>query len=137
MKLAIGIATIGRAVVLKEVLAELHRQTRAPDRVIICHTKPADVEGCDGIWPGTEYLTSTPGLPKQRNVILDAAADCDVVLFLDDDFLPQPGYLTALEAAFLADARLVVATGQVIADGAKGPGLKVEEGAARPQPPRG
>ncbi len=130
MRIAIGIATIGRAVVLRDVLAELHTQTRAPDRVIICHTKPADVEGCDGIWPGAEYLTSTPGLPKQRNVILDAAADCDVVLFLDDDFLPQPGYLAALEAAFAADARLVVATGQVIADGAKGPGLQVAEGRA-------
>ena len=71
MRIAIGIATIGRAVVLREVLHELHRQTRAPDRVVICHTRPADVEGCAEAWPGAEYLLSTPGLPKQRNVILD------------------------------------------------------------------
>ena len=128
MRIAIGIATIGRAEVLREVLAELHRQGRAPDRVLVCHTKPADVAGCDGIWPGAEFLTSTPGLPKQRNLILDAAADCDVVLFLDDDFLPQPDYLAVLEANFAADAALVVATGEVIADGAKGPGLGVAEG---------
>ncbi len=128
MRIAIGIATIGRAVVLREVLAELHRQTRAPDRVLVCHTRPADVEGCEGIWPGAEFLTSTPGLPRQRNVILDAAADCDVMLFLDDDFLPQPDYLAVLEACFAADAHLVVATGEVIADGAKGPGLEVAAG---------
>lgn len=130
MRIGIGIATVGRAVVLKEVLAELHRQVRAPDRVIICHTRPADVEGSAGIWPGAEFLTSTPGLPRQRNVILDAAADCDVVLFLDDDFLPAPDYLAVLEAAFAAQPALVVMTGEVIADGAKGPGLTVEEGRA-------
>ena len=130
MRIAIGIATIGRAAVLAEVLRELHNQARKPDHVVICHTKPEDVTGCDGVWPGAEFLLSTPGLPKQRNVILDAAADCDVVLFLDDDFLPQPGYLAALEAAFVADPALVVATGEVIADGAKGPGLTVPEGRA-------
>lgn len=128
MRIAIGIATIGRAAVLREVLCELQRQDRAPDRVIICHTRPADVEGCEHAWPGAEFLLSTPGLPKQRNVILDAATDCDAVLFLDDDFLPQPGYLAALEAAFLADPALVVATGWVIADGARGPGISVAEG---------
>jgi glycosyltransferase involved in cell wall biosynthesis len=128
MRIAIGIATIGRAVVLREVLGELHRQQRPPDRVIICHTKPADVAECEAVWPGSEFLLSPPGLPLQRNAILAAAADCDVVLFLDDDFLPQPGYLAALEAAFAADPALVVATGAVIADGAKGPGLTVAEG---------
>ena len=128
MKLAIGIATIGRAAVLREVLAELHRQSRAPDRVLICHTSAADVVGCELAWPGADFLISAPGLPEQRNKILDAAADCDVVLFLDDDFLPQPDYLAVLEACFTADPAMVVATGQVIADGAKGPGLGVDEG---------
>jgi GT2 family glycosyltransferase len=141
MRIAIGIATIGRAGVLSEVLAELHRQTRRPDRVIICHTRAEDVAGCEGLWPGAEFLLSPAGLPRQRNAILDAAGDCDLVLFLDDDFLPQPDYLAVLEAAFAADPALVVATGEVIADGAKGPGLSVEEGrrllgedGARPDP---
>ena len=128
MRLAIGIATIGRADVLREVLADMRLQTRAPDRVIICHTRPADVEGCEGAWPGAEFLVSAPGLPKQRNIIIEAAADCDLLLFIDDDFLLRSDYLSQMEAAFAADPTMVVATGWVIADGVKGPGISVEEG---------
>ena len=43
MRLAIGIATRGRAAILAEVLAELRRQTRAPDRIIVCHVTPGDI----------------------------------------------------------------------------------------------
>ena len=37
MRIAIGIATRGRATILAETLAELGRQSRAPDRVIVVH----------------------------------------------------------------------------------------------------
>jgi GT2 family glycosyltransferase len=130
MRIAIGIATRGRAAILGEVLAELARQTRAPDRIIICHVGPEDVTGLAARFPAVEFLASAAGLPKQRNAILDAAADCDVVLFLDDDFLPQPGYLAVTEQVFARQADCVVTTGTVIADGAKGPGIGVEEGRA-------
>jgi GT2 family glycosyltransferase len=132
MRIAIGVATRGRAAVLAETLAEIGRQRRAPDRVIVCHVAPEDVEGVAASAPGTEFLVAAAaGLPRQRNAILDAAAaDCDVVLFLDDDFLPAPDYLAVMEAVLAARPDAVVTDGTVIADGAQGPGLTVAEGRA-------
>ena len=127
MRIAIGIATRGRAAILAEVLAELGHQTRAPDRIIVCHVTPDDVAPPH---QGVEYLVSPAGLPRQRNVILDAAGDCDVVLFLDDDFLPAPDYLAVTEAILAARPDCVVTTGHVLADGANAPGLSVAEGRA-------
>ncbi len=128
LRIAIGIATRHRAAILAEVLAELKHQTRAPERIIICHVGPEDVAGIDQ--PGVEFLTAPAGLPIQRNRIIEAAADCDLLLFIDDDFLLAPPYLAVLEASFLAQPDMVVATGTVIADGAKGPGISVAEGRA-------
>jgi GT2 family glycosyltransferase len=130
MRIAIGIATRGRAAVLGEVLAELGRQSRAPDRVLVCHVGPEDVADLPARFPAMEFLRAQAGLPRQRNAILDAATDADAVLFLDDDFLPQPDYLAVLERVLQAQPGCVVATGTVIADGAKGPGIGVAEGRA-------
>ena len=111
---------------LAETLAELGRQTRAPDRLVVCGAAAEDVAGID---PELAMLAPR-GLALQRNAVLGRLGDCDVVVFLDDDFLPAPGFLAALEAAFLADPGLVAATGHVVADGIKGPGLSPAEGRA-------
>ena len=129
-RIAIGIATRGRAPVLLEVLNDLRRQTRAPDRIVVCHVTPDDVTGIAEAHPDVTLLTAPAGLPRQRNAILDAVEDCDLLLFLDDDFLPAPEYLAVTEAVFAARQDMVVATGEVIADGAKGPGIAVEDGRA-------
>lgn len=128
MRIALGIATRGRAEVLREVLAELGLQTRRPDRLIVCHVTPEDVADLPARFPEKEFITSPAGLPRQRNAILDAIPDCDAVLFLDDDFLPEPEYLAVTEAVLAARPDCVVTTGTVLFDGAKGPGLTVEEG---------
>jgi GT2 family glycosyltransferase len=130
MRLAIGIATRGRAAILGEVLGDLARQTRTPDRIIVCHVGPEDIAGLPARFPAVEFIAAPAGLPRQRNAILDAAAGCDAVLFLDDDFLCAPGYVAATEQAFRAHPDCVVTTGTVLADGAKGPGIAVAEGRA-------
>ena len=130
MRIAIGIATRGRAPILGEVLAELARQTRTPDRVLVCHVTPEDVADLPARFPQVQFLTAPAGLPRQRNAILDAVTDCDAVLFLDDDFLPDPDYLAVTEQVLAAHPDCVVTTGTVIADGAKGPGIAVAEGRA-------
>lgn len=128
LRIAVGIATRGRAAVLAEMLTELGGQRRPPDRVIVCHVAPDDVAGVRTA--GVEFLTAPAGLPQQRNAILDAALDCDVVLFLDDDFLAAADYVAVTEAVFAARPDTVVTDGTVIADGAKGPGLTMAEGRA-------
>ena len=130
MRIAVGIATRGRAAILAETLTELDRQSRAPDRIVVCHVTDADAAGIAARFPGVELLVGAPGLPAQRNRILDALGDCDAVLFLDDDFLAAPGWLAVLEAVLAARPDCVVATGRVIADGAKGPGLTPDEARA-------
>jgi GT2 family glycosyltransferase len=129
MHITIGIATRGRAAILAGLLRDLARQTRKPDRILVCHVSADDIVGCEAI-PGVEFMTAPAGLPKQRNHILDAARDSDVVLFLDDDFLCNAAFLAVLESCFERHPEMVVATGTVIADGANAPGYGLAEGAA-------
>jgi GT2 family glycosyltransferase len=89
------------------------------------------VAGLAARFPDAEFLAQNPGgLPRQRNRILDAAQDCDALLYIDDDFLCAPEWLAVLEAVMTAQPHCAVATGTVIADGAKGPGITVEAGRA-------
>jgi glycosyltransferase involved in cell wall biosynthesis len=127
MRLAIGIATRARPDMVAEALREIAHQTRPPDRVLICGTGPEDVGGLAPV-PNGEILFAPSGLPRQRNAILDRIGDCDVVLFLDDDFLMAPDYVAATVAALQADPEVVVTTGFVIADGTRGPGFSPEAG---------
>lgn len=128
LRVAIGIITMGRAAILADTLRFLARQTRQPDRILVCATAGADVAGLP---PGPELLLAPPGTSLQRNRLIEAATDCDLLIFLDDDFLPEPDYIAETEAAFAADPHLVVSTGTVLADGAKGPGITREEAEAR------
>lgn len=131
LRIAAGIATRGRAGVLAATLADLQKQTRLPDHVVVCATEPADVGGDSSALPGApEVLFVPPGLPRQRNAILDRLDGFDAVLFLDDDFLMVPGYVAATVEAFAAHPDLVATTGTLIADDARGPGLTLEAGLA-------
>ncbi len=126
MRLAIGIATRGRPAMLGEVLADLARQTRQPEEILVCHVGPEDVADLPARFPAVRFLTAPAGLPRQRNAILDATS-ADILLFLDDDFFCAPDYLRITEAVFATHPDCVVTTGTVLADGAKGPGIAAEE----------
>lgn len=127
LRLAVAIATKGRPHLLREVVAQLDAQTRSPDRVLVCGTEPADLFGLP---TGCETLQSPAGLPRQRNAMLDRLEDCDIVLFLDDDFLVGRDYLAATVDAFASSPSLVGTTGYLVADHARGPGLTVASGQA-------
>ena len=119
-----------RAAILGAVLHDLGAQTRAPDRILVCHVGPEDVADLPARFPAVTFLAAPAGLPRQRNAILDAVPDCDSVLFLDAEFLCDPPYVAVTEQVLAAHPDCVVTTGTVIADGAKGPGIGVEEGRA-------
>jgi GT2 family glycosyltransferase len=130
MNIAIGIATRGRPAILGEVLAELDRQTRPPDSITVCHVTADDVASLPGQFLGVRFITAAAGLTKQRNAIMDAVPTADAILFIDDDYLAGPDWLRVLVAVLAVHPDCVVATGSVIADGAKGPGISVEAGRA-------
>lgn len=123
-RIVVAIATVGRPKILAETLRDLAAQSREPDAVIVCGTKPDDLVGAEQAYAGVQLLLEPqPGLPRQRNRLIDAAGDADLVVFFDDDFLPDRYYLQVIETAMVADRGIVVATGTVIADGINGPGL--------------
>lgn len=138
LNIVIGIPTIGRATVLRETLNGLTQQTRRPDRIIVCGVRASDVEGAEGIG-GAEVILGRAGSSHQRNVLIAAAPAADVIVFFDDDFMPDLAYVAELECAMERFPGIVVATGRVLADGISGPGLTAADAAAilrtgRPRP---
>ena len=125
LKIAVGIATAGRPLILAETLLELARQTRLPEALFVCPAAAADFDASQALqlpFP-VHVVEGSCGLTAQRNAILDAARDFDIMMFFDDDFLAAPSYLTELEECFAGHFSVVVATGRILADGIIGPGL--------------
>ncbi|MBV1837835.1 glycosyltransferase family 2 protein [Acetobacter estunensis] len=130
MKIVVGIATAGRAAVLVEMLCNLGRQIRQPEEVVVCAPSEEDILGVAGVCPNLRTIVGPRGLTRQRNAIIAAVPDADIVMFFDDDFLAEASYLQAVEAHMSVNNRTVIVTGRVLADGIKGPGLGVAEGQA-------
>jgi GT2 family glycosyltransferase len=51
----------------------------------------------------------------------------DVIAFFDDDFVADKGWLAAAVRAFSDESNVIGFTGEVVADGIKGPGISFEE----------
>ena len=130
LKISVGIATAGRQTILRETVRHLSLQTRPPDALIIC---PLPSDGVDAAmfsdFPApTSVVTGPSGLCAQRNRILAAAQDTDIIVFFDDDFLAAPDYLATVESIFSVHADVTGVTGHLLADGIHGPGLSVNQG---------
>ncbi|MEI6643561.1 MAG: glycosyltransferase family A protein [Novosphingobium sp.] len=131
LRIHICIATVGRPALLRQTVDLIATQTRQPDGVII--VAPGEVDfGTAGESPVCPQLALSPrGLCRQRNHALDLLEGrCDVVLFLDDDFVMAPDYLAAIEGIFLADPAIVGITGNLVADGVRRGGFTIEQALA-------
>ncbi|HTO62718.1 MAG TPA: glycosyltransferase [Bradyrhizobium sp.] len=131
-RIVVGIATSGRRETLAQNISALARQSRLPDRVVICPVKAHDVDEISlKKFPMPTLVVSGPvGLPAQRNRILAECGADDIIVFFDDDFFADDHYIENLEALFTSRPDIVAVTGSLIADGVNGPGLSVEEGLA-------
>ncbi len=131
LTLAVAIATAGRRDILTQTIAFMNNQSRKPDEFLVCPARPDDVdlEGLRRYDGAIQIVSGSVGSSHQRNAMI-AASKADVMVFFDDDFLPSASYLAEVEALFARDPRVMVATGHVIDDGALGPGLEIEQGAA-------
>lgn len=130
-KVAVIIATIGRpAVVVETVNHLLATQTVKPSVLIVSCASEADA-GELASDPRVQVITGPPGLPRQRNLALAAVpADTDIVAFFDDDFVAHSGWIEGIVQAFRDEPWLGSLTGEVLADGIKGPGIAFEEALA-------
>lgn len=131
MKIIVGIATSGRPAILIETLRELQAQTRQPDAVLVCPSAPADVDeaALTTIALPISVLRTAKGLTLQRNVILHQISNekDSIIVFFDDDFFPHPYYIQAVETLLNKRPDIVVVTGNVVLDGATGPGVSPEK----------
>jgi GT2 family glycosyltransferase len=127
LRLVLGIATRGRAPILAETLAFLAHQTRQPDAIMVTFADPVDIADAPERFPHVTFVQTELGLTRQRNAILNLAGNSDLVLFLDDDFYPEPHYLEVTEKAFVCHPEIVASTGTMLGDDIKGPGLTVQQ----------
>ena len=125
LKIAIGIATAGRREQLALTLQQLSGQTLPPAKVLVCPAAPEDFD--DSVLPDVGgpilHVTGPRGSCAQRNSIIAKSADCDVLLFIDDDFYLAPDYLACLAQVFTAHPDIAIVTSHPEHDGANGPGL--------------
>jgi glycosyltransferase involved in cell wall biosynthesis len=128
MKIGVVVATLGRRQEAEDLAHDLTNQSEPPDSVVFCVIDDADgpqnlslhtmcVVGCD-----------RKGSCAQRNVGIDVVVDsCDVIVFMDDDFVPARDYFEQLRRFLALHPEAAGVTGEILADGATGPGLARDE----------
>ncbi|MCW1382721.1 oligosaccharide flippase family protein [Novosphingobium sp. KCTC 2891] len=156
LRVAVVIASIGRPTDLGHAVRRLLDQTLPPSRIILSVVADTDVP--PGLPPVIEVVRGPRGLPAQRNTSLRAlagepaivevisgpkgsavqrntgllhlAGNSDVVVFVDDDYLPSRFCVERIAAFFAAHPDVAGANGFLIADGINTPGIGVEEAEA-------
>jgi GT2 family glycosyltransferase len=141
-EITVAVATCGRPESLARCLQALARGTTRPRETIVVDQAPSPdsrrvVEEC-GI-EGARYLEQPRlGISASRNLAL-AAASGVVLAVTDDDCAPDPGWVTALAAAFERDPMPAAVTGPILPLGPQPPGTRAISlrTAARPADHRG
>jgi len=117
LKITVGVITRNRAGDLAEMLDSLTRQVRPPDEVLVVnngstdHT-PAVLERFRGRLPIRSVFLAEANIPGARNLVIEEAAH-DVISFIDDDCISEPGWLAAVERGFLRADNIGIVGGLV------------------------
>lgn len=135
MRAYVVVATKGRAREVAVLLDYLSRQTRRADGVFVVGADATDVAGLsqgDGVHI---LVTNEAGLTLQRNHGLAAVRNAAngeryAVAFFDDDYRPADDWIEQVLKGFAELPDVVGITGQVLADGVKGPGIDETAAAA-------
>lgn len=102
---------------LTRTLRSIEAQTRRPDQFIVVDNRPAtsgvaQLLAEEGFPDVTLIREPVPGLSNARNAGL-AAVRSDIVVFTDDDVVPDPGWVEALVSGF-TDPDIVCVTGLIL-----------------------
>lgn len=121
-RLAVVVASVGRASLLLELLGDIENQTDLPEEVVISvptrDSLPALVMA-DYSFTVT-LVIGTRGAAAQRNAGVDAlTSNPDYVVFFDDDAIPRADYFAAVRSIFGQNRDVVGLTGHAVIDGAQ------------------
>ena len=115
-QITVAVCTRQRPEELRRALRSLAAQRPPVAEILVVDNAPADDHTRRLVaeeFPAVRYLIEpVPGLDFARNRALRAAAH-DVVAFLDDDAVADPGWAAAIGRAFEAGERVGVCTGRV------------------------
>jgi glycosyltransferase involved in cell wall biosynthesis len=124
VRLSVIMPTVGRSERFGKTLASLLACEPLPDEIIVVDGEQSpDARAVAERFRSTHadrcavrYIASPPGLTRQRNLGL-AAANSDVVVFVDDDmnFAPTPDVFRQVSSGFL-DPGVVGLTGRIVED---------------------
>ena len=118
LKLAVtaAVCTYGRPESLERTLRSILAQDPAPGEVLVVNNRPdqpATAELLSRKFPTVRVIDEPiPGLDFARNRALEGS-HYDVVLFLDDDAVAEPGWLAATATPLLEDPGIGACTGRV------------------------
>nr|WP_086492211.1 glycosyltransferase [Novosphingobium panipatense] len=127
LSVAVVIASFGRPQLLAQMYKLIQEQTVGPDALIFSVVSDSDVSEDYADRHGVQVIFGQKGLCAQRNRALDALGSTyDLIVFYDDDFVPSRCSLEGIKRFFASHPEVVGATGNVIGDGARGPGIPFE-----------
>lgn len=132
MRIHVAIATTGRPTIVARVVRHLSLQERKPDGIVVVGAAREDIAGIDSDAPNVDLLLSAKGLCKQRNTALrHISGGSDIVVFIDDDFVPARDFLRRIEILFRYRPAVVGATGVLVDDGAHGSPIDFDQAVHR------
>jgi GT2 family glycosyltransferase len=123
MPTAVIVPTVGRMAKLRRCLDALWAMDERPGAVVVVFQGAEDRILTDAVrasHPETTVVwAARRGAAAARNAGV-ARTDADLLLFVDDDCVVDPGWLRCYQTAFALDPRLMIASGQVRPLGADG-----------------
>ena len=125
-RVAVVVASTGRPHELQDLLQALSGQTVQQSRIVLSVSDDEDLP--DNVPEDVAVVFGDKGAAAQRNrglnLILDQA---DLVVFVDDDYLPTQGMIEGVIAVFATFKDVVGCNGRLLADGINGPGIGYDE----------
>lgn len=134
-QVSVVVISMGRPDCLKDITECLNAQTRLPQQIVFVVTDPADVplmlqpKNTPPMDVVPQIIIAAKGTCHQRNIGIDAVTPCPgIIAFFDDDYVPAPNAIEAIETAFNTFGPDVGGmSGHLIADGINGDGISLDE----------
>lgn len=130
-RVAIAVATTGRAEVVRTMARYFVDQSRPADAIVVSAATPSDVEGLAEAYPQIEIVFGPKGSSHQRNTAMRVLKDrCDAVVFFDDDLLPSRFFVERTAAFLTANPDVAGFSGVLVDDGVTRGGVPMDEAIA-------